>query len=135
MKGTIRSLSEAQRAKIRQRMATVVEHTAAAFDATATLHINDGYPVTVNTDAEAKVCAEVMAELVGEENVAWNPPPTMGAEDFAYMLQEKPGAYVWIGNGKGQGTHGLHNPHYDFNDEILPLGASYWVTLAQRLLV
>ncbi len=135
MKGTIRSLNEVQRARIKQRMATVVEHTAAAFEVQASLWIGDGYPVTVNTDAEAQVCAAVLNELVGVENVTWNPPPTMGSEDFAYMLQDKPGAYVWIGNGQGQGTHGLHNPHYDFNDAILPLGASYWIELARRLLV
>lgn len=134
LKGTIRTLSDEQREHIKARMATVVEHTAAAFETTATLTIGEGYPVTENSAAEAKVCAEVLTELVGGENVVWNPPPTMGAEDFAYMLKEKPGAYVWIGNGQGLGTHGLHNPHYDFNDAILPIGASYWVTLVQRLL-
>lgn len=134
MLGTMRALSEEQRARIKARMATVVEHTAAAFNTTATLRIDEGYPVTVNTEAEARICAEVATELVGEANVAWNPAPTMGSEDFAYMLQQKPGAYIWIGNGKGQGTHGLHNPNYDFNDDILPLGAGFWVGLAQKIM-
>jgi len=70
---------------------------------------------------------------VGEAAVQWNPPPSMGAEDFAYMLQHRPGAYIWIGNGDATESRALHNPHYDFNDRILPLGASYWVRLVQHL--
>jgi hippurate hydrolase len=129
LEGTFRVLDERQRSMIKQRMHTIVTNIAAAFDASATLDIPEGYPVTVNTPAQAQVCHQVASSLVGEDHAHWNPPPSMGAEDFAYMLQERPGAYIWIGNGQGKGSHGLHNPHYDFNDRILPLGASYWVAL------
>jgi hippurate hydrolase len=76
----------------------------------------------------------VAASLVGDANVQWNPPPSMGAEDFAYMLQQRPGAYIWIGNGDLSESRALHNPYYDFNDAILALGASYWVKLVRTIL-
>jgi hippurate hydrolase len=76
----------------------------------------------------------VLENLVGADNVRTNETPTMGAEDFAFMLQAKPGCYIWIGNGPGEGGCILHNPAYDFNDEILTLGASYWVKLVDRCL-
>ena len=72
--------------------------------------------------------------MVGAENVDTNPTPSMGSEDFAFMLQAKPGCYIWLGGGRGAGTPNLHNPHYDFNDEALAIGASYWVTLAEAQL-
>jgi hippurate hydrolase len=75
-----------------------------------------------------------MRQLVGADKVHTDLPPTMGAEDFAFMLQKRPGAYAWIGNGPGDGGCILHNPHYDFNDDILPLGASYWVRLVEHIL-
>ena len=131
--GTIRTLDETQRQLIKQRFHQLVENTAAAFGATATLTFIPGYPATINDAVKADICREVTAGLVGMENVQWNPPPSMGAEDFAYMLQQRPGAYIWIGNGDMTESRGLHNPHYDFNDNILPLGASYWVKLVQRL--
>lgn len=131
--GTIRTLDETQRQLIKQRFQQLVENTATAFGATATLTFIPGYPATINDPVKADICREVTAGLVGMENVQWNPPPSMGAEDFAYMLQQRPGAYIWIGNGDMTESRGLHNPHYDFNDNILPLGASYWVKLVQRL--
>ena len=90
------------------------------------------YPATVNTAEEADTAAATAAEVVGEGNVDRDLTPTMGSEDFAFMLQAKPGAYVFIGNGKNGA--GLHNAHYDFNDEILPIGASYWARLVERVL-
>ncbi|MBJ6610178.1 MAG: amidohydrolase [Candidatus Thiothrix moscowensis] len=131
--GTIRTLAEAQRTLIRQRLQTLVEHTAQAFGANAVVRFTPGYPATINRPANAQTCYQVAVELVGEACVEWNPPPSMGAEDFAYMLQQRPGAYIWIGNGDAQESRPLHNPHYDFNDRILPLGASYWVRLVQHL--
>ena len=80
------------------------------------------------------MCRKVAADLVGVENVRTDMRPSMGAEDFAFMLQAKPGCYVWLGNGSGDGGCMLHNPHYDFNDDVLPIGASYWVKLAEHLL-
>jgi hippurate hydrolase len=131
--GTIRTLAEAQRSLIKQRLHQLVEHTALAFDAQASITFIPGYPATINRPANAQACYQVAMALVGEACVAWNPPPSMGAEDFAYMLQQRPGAYIWIGNGDAGESRPLHNPHYDFNDTILPLGASYWIRLVQHL--
>lgn len=131
--GTIRTLSETQRSLIKQRLQQLVENTALAFNAQASIEYHPGYPATINTSAQAETCFQVAAELVGAEQVQWNPAPSMGAEDFSYMLQQRPGAYIWIGNGDLTESRALHNPHYDFNDTILPLGASYWIKLAQHL--
>jgi len=134
LKGTVRTLDPEQRALIQRRMRTLVENIAAGFEAEAELIYRDGYPATINTPDNAEQCRQVAAGLVGTENVDWAIAPSMGAEDFAFMLQQKPGAYIWIGNGAGPDCCALHNPHYDFNDEILPLGASYWVELSMHLL-
>ena len=83
---------------------------------------------------ETEFAAHAAAALVGLENVNRNPTPAMGSEDFAWMLLKKPGCYIWIGNGDGEGTCMVHNPGYDFNDEILPIGASYWATLVEQQL-
>jgi metal-dependent amidase/aminoacylase/carboxypeptidase family protein len=99
------------------------------------------YPPTVNHPKEAAFCAQVLGRIVGEANVLPQ-EPTMGAEDFAFMLQAKPGAYCFIGNGDGshrEHGHGagpctIHNPSYDFNDELIPLGGTYWVQLAEAWL-
>jgi hippurate hydrolase len=92
------------------------------------------YPPTVNSLAEANFCRSVASKVFGEERVLTDVLPSMGAEDFAYMLREKPGCYVWLGNGPGTGGCTLHNPHYDFNDELLTLGVNYWVRLVQQWL-
>jgi len=93
-----------------------------------------GYPPTVNSLAEAEICAGVATALVGAQQVSRDARPSMGAEDFAFFLQRKPGCYVWIGNGTSEGGCMLHNPRYDFNDEIIPIGAAYWVGLVHKLL-
>ena len=80
------------------------------------------------------IAGEVAGEIVGTDRVNLNPKPAMGSEDFAYMLIEKPGSYIWIGNGDGEGSCMVHNPGYDFNDEILSLGATYWVRMVEKLL-
>lgn len=131
--GTIRSLSEPDRHLLKQRLQQVVEHTAQAFNASASVRYLEGYPATINHSPNAEACYQVTTELVGEACVQWNPPPSMGAEDFGYMLQHRPGAYIWIGNGTLEESRALHNPYYDFNDNILPLGANYWVRLVQHL--
>ena len=92
------------------------------------------YPPTINSPAETLIAAKVLEKMVGTENVLRDLQPTMGAEDFAFMLQARPGCYVWIGNGPGEGGCMLHNPQYDFNDEILPIGSSYWVQLTEHML-
>ena len=92
------------------------------------------YPPLINSVAETRFCVDVLRTMVGSGNVCDTLEPTMGAEDFAYMLLEKPGCYVWLGNGPGEGGCTLHNPHYDFNDDITALGISYWVSLTQDFL-
>ncbi len=138
--GTVRTFNEATRARIEQQLGRMAESIAAGFGAKASLEFRPGYPATVNTEAEARVAAAVAAKVVGEANLSWAPDPTTAAEDFGYMLRERPGAYIWLGHGaQGNDGHGgpgcrLHNPHYDFNDDILTTGASYWATLVETIL-
>ncbi len=141
LQGTVRTFSIPVLDMIEQRMQVVAEHTAAAFGMHCTFEFVRNYPPTINSAAEADFARQVMTELVGAERVIAQ-EPTMGAEDFSYMLLEKPGCYVFIANGDGghrEMGHGggpcmLHNPSYDFNDALIPLGASYWVRLAERWL-
>jgi len=141
LQGTVRTFSVDVLDLIERRMREIAEHTAAAFGMSCDFEFVRNYPPTVNSAAEAEFARAVMADIVGAEAVL-DQEPTMGAEDFAYMLQVKPGAYCFIGNGEGghrEAGHGagpctLHNPSYDFNDELIPLGATYWVQLAERWL-
>ena len=138
LQGTVRTFSMEVLDLIERRMRQVAEHVCAAHEAQCTFEFERNYPPTVNSEAEARFAREVMASIVGEENVQVQ-EPTMGAEDFAFMLQAKPGAYCFIANGDGEHRemgHGagpctLHNPSYDFNDDLIPLGATYWVRLAE----
>ena len=141
LQGTVRTFSLEVLDLIEARMRQVAEHTCAAHEATCTFEFVRNYPPTVNSPAEADFARQVMAGIVGEANVLAQ-EPTMGAEDFAFMLQAKPGAYCFIANGDGahrEMGHGggpctLHNPSYDFNDDLIPLGATYWVRLAEQWL-
>jgi hippurate hydrolase len=141
LQGTVRTFSTDVLDLIEKRMRQVAEHTSSAAGATCEFEFHRNYPPTVNSKAEAEFAREVMATIVGEQNVLVQ-EPTMGAEDFAYMLQAKPGAYCFIANGDGSHRemgHGggpcmLHNPSYDFNDDLIPLGATYWVKLAEAWL-
>jgi hippurate hydrolase len=122
-------------------MKQIAEHVSAAHDAACDFEFVRNYPPTINSPVESEFARRVMASIVGESNVEVQ-EPTMGGEDFAYMLQAKPGAYCFIANGDGghrEMGHGagpcmLHNPSYDFNDELIPLGATYWVRLAEAWL-
>jgi len=134
LSGTCRNFSVAVQDQLEQAMRQQVEHICAAFGARGELQYNRIYPSTVNVAEHADICAELAAELVGEQALHRDLAPSMGAEDFAFMLQQKPGAYIWLGNGSAEGGRGLHNPHYDFNDEVLPVGASFWVSLVHRQL-
>lgn len=141
LQGTVRTFTVEVLDLIEKRMRQVAEHTCAAHDATCEFEFVRNYPPTINSPAEAEFARKVMTGIVGEERVLAQ-EPTMGAEDFAYMLQAKPGAYCFIANGDGQHRemgHGggpcmLHNPSYDFNDDLIPLGATYWVKLAEEWL-
>jgi hippurate hydrolase len=131
LRGTARSLTPAVRDLLEARLRRLVEGTAQVYGARATLAYRHGYPVVVNHAREAEFAAAVAANVVGGDKVEEDMPPVMGAEDFAYMLQARPGAFVFIGNGD---SAGLHHPAYDFDDEIIPIGASYWVRLVETAL-
>ena len=141
LQGTVRTFSVEVLDMIERRMRAIAESTSAAYGATCDFAFDRNYPPTINSQKEADFCRSVMESMVGAENVMPQ-EMTMGAEDFSYMLQAKPGAYVFIANGSGDHRaigHGagpcmLHNPSYDFNDDLIPLGASYWVKLAQKWL-
>ncbi len=141
--GTVRTFDEAVTTLIEQGMQRIVHGTAQAHGASAQLQFARNYPPTVNHAREAEFAACVAEDVLGPENVLRGIEPTMGAEDFAFMLQQRPGAYLVLGNGTGgehrSPGHGagpcmLHNASYDFNDELIPIGASFWVRLVQRFL-
>jgi amidohydrolase len=134
LRGTTRSFKPAVQDAIEAAIRRIAEGVASAMGARVAVRYERRYPPTVNSAAEAAVAAAIASEVVGEANVDRELTPTMGSEDFAFMLQVKPGAYLFIGNGTGDKAVGLHNPHYDFNDEILPIGASYWAKLVERVL-
>ena len=129
--GTARAILPETRARIEASIRSVSAQTADAFGCSVEIAWHAGYPPTVNHKSQAEIAARVSASLVGTENIIRNPAASMGAEDFAFMLQEKPGCYIWIGAGPAIDGKMLHNTGYDFNDELLPLGASYWVELVR----
>jgi hippurate hydrolase len=132
MRGTVRSFKREVQDLIEQRMRTIVAGVAATFEMTATLRYERRYPATVNAEAETRNAIAAAAAVVGRHNVDTEPTPEMGSEDFAFMLDAKPGCYVWLGAGRGPDTPNIHSPQYDFNDDALAIGASYWVTLAEQ---
>ncbi|MEO8346123.1 MAG: M20 aminoacylase family protein [Betaproteobacteria bacterium] len=134
LRGTVRTFLPEIQDTIERRMKEIVAGIAATFEMTATLRYERRYPSTINSPAETQHALAAATALVGEDNVDTNPIPSMASEDFAFMLQAKPGCYIWLGTGRGEETPNLHNPHYDFNDDALPIGASYWVTLAEQQL-
>lgn len=134
--GTFRCFNSSVQQQIQERIEQLAQAICQAHNICAEVlfnHLDFGYPVTVNTAAEAAIVKKVAESLVGKEQV-FEPVPSMGAEDFAFMLQQKPGCYAWIGNGPTAGGCLLHNPHYDFNDDNLTLGATYWVKLVEKIL-
>ncbi|MCO4864214.1 M20 family metallopeptidase [Cupriavidus sp. WGlv3] len=140
--GTVRTFTVPVLDLIERRMEEVARAVAAAFDCTVEYEFHRNYPPTINSEAETGFAATVAAELVGADNVDSNVEPTMGAEDFSFMLQHKPGCYLFLGNGDGghrDAGHGmgpcmLHNPSYDFNDELLPVGSTFFVRLVEKWL-
>ena len=131
MAGTVRTLNEGVRDRIEARLAELVELGARSFGATAELTYRRNYPVLHNDAAKVAFAAEVAREVAGEGGVDDTAPPRMGAEDFAFMLNARPGALIFTGNGA---SAPLHHPAYDFNDEAIPAGCSFWVRLAERAL-
>jgi hippurate hydrolase len=142
MIGTVRTFTTGVLDLVQRRMEEIAQGVAGAFNAGVDFSFKRNYPPLVNHAAQTAFAIEAMKAVVGAENVDADVEPTMGAEDFAFMLQEKPGCYVFLGNGDGEhraGGHGLgpcqlHNGSYDFNDQLLPIGASYWVRLVEMSL-
>jgi hippurate hydrolase len=129
--GTVRTLKGEVNELAEKRMREICDGVAAAFGAKINVKYDSNYPVTFNHAEETVFASGIAREIAGEKNVVDDTPPVMGGEDFSYMLQARPGAFIFIGNGD---TAGLHNPGYDFNDEVIPHGISYWVRLAEKAL-
>ncbi|MFA5490218.1 MAG: M20 aminoacylase family protein [Candidimonas sp.] len=139
LRGTVRTFSSENLDLIERRMREITMLTSQALNCKAAFDFKRTYPPTINHAEQAALCATVLRTIAGADKVDDAVSPSMGAEDFSFMLQEKPGCYIWIGNGDGghrQAGHGtgpctLHNGSYDFNDDLLPLGATYWVELTK----
>jgi amidohydrolase len=131
LRGTARALDAGVRDMLEKKLHQVVEGTAMAYGAKAKLDYRRNYPVLVNHAHETGFAASVASQIAGGERVNTDLPPMMGAEDFSFMLNEKPGAFIWIGNGD---SAGLHHPSYNFNDDVIPFGTSYWVKLVETAL-
>jgi amidohydrolase len=129
--GTVRTLDLEVQDQIEQRLGEFVPQFAASFGATASVRYARGYPVTVNSPEQTDFAAMVAGEVAGPERVDADAPPSMGGEDFSFMLEARPGAYIFLGNGD---SSELHTDTYDFNDAVIPVGTSYWVRLAERAL-
>jgi hippurate hydrolase len=132
--GTVRSFRPEVRELLERRIGEVAQGAAALHGASAELEYRRGYPPTINHADEASFAADVAAEICGEEQVNRNVAPSLGGEDFSYMLQARPGAMLWLGNGPGEGGCLLHNARYDFNDSAIPVGVSFFARLAERFL-
>ena len=129
LKGTVRALTNEMRDMAEKHLGMIVENTAASFGAKASLKYRRGYPVTVTTEEETELSVSVAEKLVGPDQVEGDTKPLMGAEDFSYMLEARPGSFIFIGNGD---TASVHHPKYDFNDEAIPYGCSYWADLVEE---
>jgi len=131
LRGTSRALTPEVRDILQKRVQEIVEGTARLYGAKAKLTYTNGYPVLINRDEQTEFAASVAREIAGSDNVETDVAPVMGAEDFAFMLEERPGAFIFVGNGD---SAGLHHPAYNFNDEAIPVGTSYWVRLVETAL-
>jgi hippurate hydrolase len=130
--GTVRTFRHTIQAQVEDRMQQLIQQIAGAFGATATLTYEKVYPATINTPKEAMFVADVACELFGQDNVVRDKQPSMGAEDFSFMLQQRPGAYFRLGQGGTESGCFLHNPNYDFNDAVIPTGAGLFAALVER---
>lgn len=132
LRGTVRTFLESVQDTAEAKIEQIAAGVCQAFGAISELRYERRYPATVNTEQESRWASEVAGEVVGPGKLVRNPTPSMGSEDFAFMLGERPGCYIRIGNGTN--APGVHNARYDFNDEILPIGASYWARLVETLM-
>ena len=131
--GTLRTMRADTRQEMREKIETVAQTTARVTGCEVSIEFRPGYPPTVNHEKDAVFAREIIAEVLGPEGIETEISPAMGAEDFSYMLQQKEGAYIWLGAGRDH--QNLHSPLYDFNDDILPVGASLWVRIVETKLV
>jgi len=131
MSGTARTLTPHVRDLVERRLHEVVEGTARLYGASARLTYERDYPVTRNHPRQTEFAARIAADIVGQNRVDTGVPPLMGAEDFSFMLEARPGAFIFVGNGE---SAGLHHPAYNFNDDLIPFGTSYWVRLVETAL-
>jgi hippurate hydrolase len=134
IRGTVRTFSPAVQDLVEERLKAVAKATAEAFGCSARVMYQRRYPATINSDAETAIAQAAANRVVGPENVDPDPESSMASEDFAFMLNEKPGSYVLLGNGPTDGNRLLHNAAYDFNDEAIPYGVTYWITLVDEYL-
>ena len=134
LRGTIRAYESEVLAQVEAAVQRISKGVAEAFGAQVQVEFRDRHPPTINTLAEAELSRRAASLAVGEYRVRTEELPSMGAEDFSFMLQEKPGCYIWLGNGPGERGCTLHNPRYDFNDEAIPHGIAYWVKLVESVL-
>ncbi|MDQ2103814.1 M20 aminoacylase family protein [Azospirillum isscasi] len=134
LRGTTRTFRKEVQDMVERRMGELAKAIAAGYGVEAELRYERRYPSTVNEAAATELARRAAAGVVGESGLDLDPMPSMGAEDFAFMLQQRPGCYVWVGAGPSDGGRNLHSPHYDFNDAVLPIGLSYWVRLAETVL-
>ena len=134
MKGSVRTFKTETRKEIPSSMLRVAEGVCQAFGANCELNYMLGYPATVNSVPETDISAKAVVDLLGEDNIIRNPTPSMASEDFSYMLEKRPGCYVWLGIAPKEGVSAelLHSSRYDFNDDVLTIGASYWVKLVEN---
>jgi hippurate hydrolase len=128
MRGTVRSLRREVRELLRRRVAEVIEGTARLYGAQANFTLRPGYPVLSNHERETAFAAAVAGNVAGDDRINTEMAPVMGGEDFSYMLEARPGAFIFVGNGD---SAGLHHPRYNFNDDVIPYGTSYWVRLVE----
>lgn len=137
IRGTFRCFKSSVQLAITEKIRALVKGISEGLGVTSEIVFNPenpGYPVTFNSEMETAIALKAALAVAGDDGVNRDPVPCMGSEDFAFMLQEKPGCYIWIGNGASHNSCLLHNPHYDFNDDILPTGVAYWVKLVELVL-
>ena len=137
LRGTYRCFNQTVQQQIADKLTHIVRSIGMAYEVKAEICFNPenpGYPVTFNTENETALALQAAIAVASADHVDQHPVASLGSEDFAFMLQQKPGCYIWIGNGASDNGCLLHNPHYDFNDAILPLGAAYWVKLVETVL-
>jgi hippurate hydrolase len=134
IQGTVRTFLPETQSELPSSISRISEGVCNSFGATCELNYMKGYPATINSINESEISEKAAIDLVGREKIERNPIPSMVTEDFSYMLQAKPGCYVWLGTGPGNGTVGcmLHSSNYDFNDDVLPTGTGYWVKLVEN---